>query len=99
MCYTELCDQRGGRFVSLELSDFAHLHDAYLCRTIPTLPVGTGRCRQPEPACPWACPGDPGRLQLLPGPGRGRGRQSPAGRDSARRCGHDLCVSPTGTCR
>ena len=30
-----------------ELAAFASLLDAHLCRTIPTLPVGTGRCRQP----------------------------------------------------
>jgi hypothetical protein len=35
--------------LSAEFSAFVQLLDAHLCRTIPSLPVGTGRCRQPEP--------------------------------------------------
>ncbi len=48
---------------------------------------------QPDPACPGADrPRDPGRLPLLPGADDGRGRESDADRDPARRGGVELGV-------
>jgi hypothetical protein len=40
-----------------DLAAFARFLDAHLCSTIPTLPVGMGRCRQPKPGPGHDCGG------------------------------------------